>query len=325
MTDRYCSFEATAATYGTDTFTFTANQHDIDLVSEEITPDRGHQFPYTSKGRTPRTRLTGPLAWAGSIETLMYTENVPSLFYYAMGANATVVDMPTMGVNQHTVTPANQIKHFIMEIGRDVVAHRYVNCVIDGYSIDFAPADPLTASFDVNCRKELATTTLASITYPDYDSAERTFSGVELVSAMGAAEGGSPTTITTVESANISYANNFTGDAYVLGDQHLSGKFVNQQEVSGSLELSFLAIADYDDVLADTDKELWLTATQGAGAAERGYVIKLPRISYDTTSIPTNNAERYIQNLDFTATSNAAGNNIEIVFTSDLTQAEFEA
>jgi hypothetical protein len=326
MTDRYTSFEATAAGYTTDTHTFTANRHDIDVVTEDISPDRGHQYVVTSKGRTPRAKLIGPLGWTGNIETLLYTKHASSLLYYAMGGNSTVVDMPTLGVQQHTLTPATSIPHFIMATGRDLFEHQYVGCVATGFSIDFAPDSPLSANFDINARKELATgTALGTVTYEDFDAAERTFSGVEIASAMGAAEGGAPTADTTIESANISYENNFESDAYVLGDQHLSGKFVNQIELTGSLEFSFLTIGDYDDVVGDVDKELWFTATQGAGAAERGYVIKLPRISYDSTSLPTNNAERYVQSVDFTATDNAAGNNIEIVVTNDMLAAEFIA
>ena len=169
MTDRYLSFENTAAVYGADTFTFTANRHDMDVVSEEITPDRGHIYPITSKGRTPREKLIGPLGWAGSVEVLMYTKHTPSLFYYAMGGNSTVVDMPTLGVQQHTVVPATTIPTFIMEVGRDVQGHQYTDCVVDGYSIDMAPADPMTASFDVIARKELAVDALDTVVLDDFD------------------------------------------------------------------------------------------------------------------------------------------------------------
>jgi len=327
MPSRYTVFEATEPGYTVDTFNFTSNQHDLDVVTEEVTPDRGHIYPKTSKGRTPREKLIGPLGWSGNIESLMYTMGTPSLFYYAMGGNTTVVDTPTLGVQQHTVVPADTLKYFIMATGRDLREHQYVSCTVTDWSMDFAPGDPVTAKFDINARKELANASLntTTATFPDYDSAERTFSGVEIDAQMGAAEGGSPSSVLTIESANISYTNNFEDSAYVLGDQHLSGQFVNAQECTGSLELSFLTISDYDDVIADTDKEIWYTATQGAGSAERGYIFKLPRISYDTTNLPTQDAERYVQSLDFTATPNVAGNNIEIVFTNDELEAEFIA
>jgi len=327
MADRYTAFESTAAAYGTDTFTFTANQHDIDVVTEEITPERNHNYPKTSKGRTPRAKLLGPLGWSGNIETLLYTQGAPTLIFYAMGAGATVVDMPTMGVNTHTVTPAEIIPHFIMATGRNVREHQYANCVVTGFSVDFAPGDPVTLNADINSRKELANVAIntTTISFPDYDDAERTFSGVEVVSKIGAAEGGSPTIVTNVESANITYENNFEDQAYGLGDQHLTGKFVNDQDVSGSMEFSFLTITDYDDVVGDTDKEIFFVTTQGTGASERGYTFEINRASYDTTSLPTNNAERYVQTIDFTGTPNAAGDNIKMVLINDETESEFEA
>ena len=325
MTDRYTSFEATAAAYTDDTHTFGANRHDIDVVVEDISPDRGNIYPVTSKGRTPRRKLSGPLAWTGNIETILYTLEAPTLLYYAMGAASTVVDMPTMGVNTHTITPANTIPDFIMETGRDQVAHKYTGCAVSGYSIDFAPDAAVTANFEVNARKEQATAALGSVTFADFDAAERGFSGVEVTTQMGAAEGGSPTTIITAESASLTYENNMEADAYVLGDQYLSGLFVNQINVTGSIEFSYQATTDYDNLVADTEQELWFDATQGAGANERGWTIKLPRISYDSGNLPTNNAERYVLSLDFTANDNAGGNSIEIDVINADTNAEFIA
>jgi len=116
MTNRYTSFEATAAAYTADTHTFTANRHDVDVVTEELTPERGNIYAVTSKGRTPRRRLKGPLKWSGNIETLLYTKSVPSLFYYALGANSTVNDVPTVGSNTHTVTPSTTIPDFLIDV-----------------------------------------------------------------------------------------------------------------------------------------------------------------------------------------------------------------
>jgi hypothetical protein len=323
MTNRYTSFEATADAYDIETpGTFVA-AHDIDVVTEELTPERNNIYPVTSKGRTSRRKLSGPLGWSGTIETLLYTIEAPTLVYYAMGGNTTAVDMPTMGINTHTVTPAAAIPHFIMETGRDFVSHQYTGCVITGYSVEYAPDAAVTLSCDVNARREHATSTLDSITFPDFDGAERTFGGVEVDMQTGAAEGGSPTSDGIFESFSFTYDNNFEDSAYVLGSQYLSGKFVNQINASGSAELSYLDNADYQDVVTDTEKELWMTCSQGAGAAERGYTLKLPRVSYDTTGLPTNNAERYVQSLDFTANDNAAGANTIWDFINAQTEAVF--
>jgi len=230
-----------------------------------------------------------------------------------------------MGINTHTVTPGATIPNFVVESGRDLVAHQYTGVVCTSYNLDAAPDAAVAISFDLNARKEQATTTLDSITFADFDGAERTFGGVELVTKMGAAEGGSPTTVGSFESFSFSYDNNFEDDAFVIGSQYLSGNFVNQINASGSMELSYLTNSDYQDVVTDTEKELWLVASQGTGANERGYTLKLPRISYDTTSLPTNNAERYVQSLDFTANDNAAGDSVIWEFINAQSEANFTA
>lgn len=326
MTDRYTSFEATAAGYTTDTHTFTAARHDIDVVSEELTPERNNIYAVTSKGRTPRRKLQGPLAWTGNIETLLYTTQAPTLIYYAMGGNSFALDTPQTGVNTHSVTQANTIPHFIMEVGRDDVGHKYTGCVATGFTVDYTPDTAVTLNVDVNARKEQASGSLASVTLDDFDSAERAYGGTEIITQFGAAEGGSPSSEAVVESANITYDNNFEDSAYVLGDQHLSGNFVNQINLSGSIEVSFIDSTKYFEVTSDTEKELWLVANNGLTlTAERGYTFKLPRISYDTTTLATNNAERYVQTIDFTANDNATGNNMIVEIINSEAEADFTA
>lgn len=326
MTNRYTSFEATADAYLIDTMgTFTAAKHDIDVVTEELTPERNNIYPVTSKGRTSRRKLKGPLGWSGNIETLLYTVEAPTLIYYAMGANAFAANTPALGINTHTVTPASTIPHFIMETGRDFVSHQYTGCVITGYTVEYAPDQAVTLNCDVNARREHATSTLDSITFPDFDGAERTFGGVEVDLKTGAAEGGAPASDGIFESFSFTYDNNFEDSAYVLGNQYLSGKFVNQIAASGSAELSYLDNNDYQDVVTDTEREIWMVCSQGTGAAERGYTMKLPRVSYDTTSLPTNNAERYVQSLDFTCNDNAAGVNTIWEFINAQAEADFIA
>jgi hypothetical protein len=328
MTNRYTSFESTADAYDADTLTFTGAKHDIDVITEELTPERNNIYPVTSKGRTPRRKLKGPLAWTGNIETLLYTISAPSLVYYAMGANTTTLDTPALGVNTHTVTPAATIPHFVMETGRDLDASQYTGVVATGFSLEYSPDAAVTINVDVNARKEQAKTTLDTITFPDFDGAERTYGGVEVVTQIGAAEGGTPTTFGTVESFSLTYDNNFEDSAYVLGSQYLSGNFVNQINCTGSMELSYLVVTDYDDVVADVEKELWLVCNNGDTTPvtdERGYTVKMPRISYDTTGLPTNNAERFVQSLEFTCNDNAAGNALEVDFINEQTEAAFIA
>jgi hypothetical protein len=77
------------------------------------------------------------------------------------------------------------------------------------------------------------------------------------------------------------------------------------------MELSFLQIADYDDVVGDVERRLTLVANNGdqtPAVDEREINVDLPRISYDSTSLPTNNAERFVQSLEFTCNDDASGN-----------------
>jgi hypothetical protein len=321
MTNRYTSFEATAAAYDSDTFTYTGSRHDVDVVTEELTTERNNIYPVTSKGRTPRRKLIGPLAWTGNIETLFYTKEVPTLLYYAMGAHA----VTGAGPFDHVLTPGSTIINFIMSTGRDLFAHRYTGVVATGFSLEYTPDSALTCNFDINARKEQTRVALEGITFDDFDSAERTYGGVEIDSQIGVADA-APSSFGTVESYSLTYENNFEDSAYVLGSQFLSGNFVNQINITGSMEFSFLQITDYDDVVTDTEKSLWLVANNGASAgAEREIIIKQDRISYDSTSIPTNNAERYVQSLEFTCNDNTAGNALEIEIKNGQTGAEFIA
>ncbi len=325
MTNRYTSFEATAALYTDDTHTFGADRHDIDVVTEELSPERNNVYAVTSKGRTPRTKLNGPLGWSGNIECLLYPIEAPTLIYYAMGAISSTPDMPVTGVDTHLITPAAVIPHFILEVGRDVVAHKYTGVVATGYTLEYAPDAAVTVNVDVNARKEQANAALGSVTFADFNIAERAYGGVEVDTLIGAAESGSPTSFGTVESFSFTYDNNFEDGAYVLGDRHLSGNFVNQINATGNFDLSFLAIADYDDVVGDVEKELELAMTQGTGAAERSVKFTFPRISYDTTSLPTNNAERFVQGLEFTANDNAAGDAVIMEVINAQDEAQFTA
>ena len=342
MTSRYTSFEATAAVYTADTFTFTGNKHDIDVVTENLDPDRGNIYPVTSKGRTPRRKLKGPLKWDGSIETLLYTKHAPSLLYYAMGANRTLPNLGPSAIQtgcfQHEVTSAFTIPDFIMETGRDFGCMRYTGCAATGFSVDFAPDAAIALTVNINGRKEQAQTTVANVTFPDYDLAERAYSGVEIVAKNAGAEG-TVASISIVEGANFTYENNFEDSAYTLSSQYLPGLFINQVNLTGSFDISVLDFNQYTAVTADTEQAWTFLADNGSTLTNaRGYLFAFPRLSYDKTNLPTTNAERYVQSIDWTANPNvanwvpsygtdsiAAGNSMAVRIYNAQTAAEFTA
>lgn len=327
MTDRYFSFEATVAAYDTDTHTYTADRHDIDVTSEDITPERGNIYPQTSRKRKARRHLTGPNTWTGTVETLLYPTHATSLLYYGMGANTTVVDMPIMGINTHTLQVANTIPDFISSIARDDVSHLYTGCVIGGFTLDYAPDAALTGSFEVDFRKEQTPGTLDSVTFADFDEAERAFSGVEVDPQLGVAEGGSPTSVTFVEAASVSLANNFVQNNS-LNSKYNAANIVEASQITGSLDIRFDDDTQYTDVVGDVDKELWLTASYGSGTAQRDIEVRLFRISYDSTSLTTTDTQRYTQTLEWTGETSVgapAEQVIEIDVINALTEAAFTA
>lgn len=325
MTKRYFSFEDTGVAYDVDTFTFAANRHDIDVTTEDITPERGHIYPQTSRLRKARRHLLGPNTWTGTIETLLYPTGPTTLLFYALGTNAFTVDMPTLGINTHIVTAADTIPNFISEIGRDDVSHQYVGCVVAGFTMDYAPDAALTASFDINFRKELAPSTLSTIVFDDYDDLDRAFSGVEVDPQLGTAEGGTPTSVTFVESASITVENNFV-TLNALKSQFNAANLVEALNVTGSLDIRFDDDTQYTDVVNDTSKELFLTATHGAGSSQRDITVKLTRITYDNTSLTTTDTQRYTQTLDFTSEPDSTSEDvISIEVINALLQVPFEA
>jgi len=332
MTNRYVSFEDTAAAFDTDTHTFTGNKHDLDVIAEDITPEKGHIYPATSTGRTKRGKITGPKSWSGSIESPFFPLEASSLVYYSLGANATVVDMPAIGIQTHSISQAVTIPSFIVEIGRDDQAHRYTGCVATGCTLDYAPDATITCAIDVFFRKEQARAALATITFVDFDVADRAFGGVETTPGLGPANTAAPATVTFIESATVSWTNEFSDDAFALGSEFLPANIVATYEATGSFDFRFSATSDaYDDVIAGTNKALSLNATFGSGVSERRVNIKVDNLSYDNTTLPTDSNQRYVQTVDFTCENasgvgdSGAGNPVEIDIINDDTEAEFTA
>jgi len=324
MTNRYVTFEDTVAAYTDDTFTLTAVQHDIDVIAETLTPSRNNIYVQTNKNRTPRRHLQGTLAWDGNIEAPLYPAHTTSLIYYGLGANTTVVDMPTLTLQTHTVTAALTIPDFILGIGRDDVEHDYTGCVVKGFSIEYAPDAALTINADINARKEQAPAVLQMITFSDFDDLERAFGGTEVDPQLGVAESGTPTSVTFVESASVTVENNFVDSLYTLNDQHLSANVVEALAVTGSLEIRFDDDTQYTDVVNDTDKELFLTANHGSAATEREIDIQMSRISYDDTDLSTADTQRFTQTLNWTAEDDStSGEQITVNVINALLETAF--
>jgi len=332
MTNRYTGFEDTVDLFDADALTFTADRHDLDVISEDITPERGHIYPATSTGRTRRGKITGPKSWSGSIESPLFPLEAASLVYYSLGSNSFTLDMPTSGVNIHAVSQALAIPGFVVAIGRDDMSHEYTGCVATGCTLDYAPDATLTQSTDVFFRKEQPRTSLDTVTFEDFDVADRAFGGVEVTPGIGPANTAAPAEVKFIESATVSWTNEFSDDAFSLGSEFLPANIVANFEATGSFDLRFESSSDvYDDVVSSANKAFQLDATFGSGASERAAKVILDNISYDSTSIPTDGNQRYVQTVEFTCENGdgtgdgIVGAPVVIEFINDDLEAEFTA
>ena len=313
MTNRYMKIEQhDVADYKDETMAFTT-PHDLDVSNEDLTADQGNIRPQSSTGRTTRPGLSGTFGISGSIDTPIFTVGTPTLFYYALGAVATVVDMPVATLQTHTITKSSTaLPYWQAEIGRDVNAHNYTGGQMDGFSMSYVPDATIDASFDVVFRKEIAVSALSAITFPDYDAVERAHTGVE-VDTRYDDKGGSPVTVDFIESFDIDVGNSVEDGAFVVGDRYLPSNIINGLEITGSSEFRFSAITNYQDFLDAQAKAIELDFNNaGTTTAERQFQITLPNIVYDTTSLPTSNIERYVQSVDFTCEVDSTGEPIYI-------------
>ena len=324
MTKRYTRFETQAAmTTNDSSWSVGSNVHVLDVSGEDISVDNGYIYPATASSRHYKRGIKGPVKITGPIDTPLFPKGAASLLYYTLGANTTT---GSSAPYTHTIKKGDSIPQFSCEVGKDVKAHKFVGGIVNSATIDYAPDDTLNGSFDTVFRKELATSALASVTFPDFDSAERAFAGHECTFKIGAAEGGSPSTSTICESFSLSLENNVADDAFALGDRYLPANIVAQFAASGTMDLRYDASSHYDDFLATTEKEIHIVADNGLSSANnRKLTIKLPRIAYDSNRLPTDNVERFVQAISFTCETNAAGDPIIVEVIIAETEAQFTA
>ena len=320
MTKRYTRFETQAAmTTNDSSWTPAGTAHILDVSGEDINVDNGYIYPTTQSNRTYTRGVKGPVKIAGPIDTPLFPKSAASLLYYGLGSCTTSGSSAPF---THALKKGDSIPQFSCEVGKDVKAHKFVGGIVNSISIDYAPDDTLNASFDCVFRKELATSALATVTFPDFDSADRAFAGHECAFKLGAAEGGSPSASTICEAFSVSIENNVSDDAFALGDRYLPANIVAQLGITGTMDVRYDASTQYDDFLATTEKEVHLVADNGgSSAASRKITLKLPRIAYDTNRLPTDNVERFVQAISWTAEPNAAGDPILV----DVVNAEANA
>lgn len=323
MVDRYIQFE-TKADFTSESFgAFGVNAHALDVGGEDITGDHQYIYPQTVTGRTKRDRITGPKKFSGPIDAPVFSQGTPTLLYYGLGTVTTTTNTPTTSHNEHAITKAKTLPYFRAAIGRDLNEHQYVGGIINGFTLDYDPSEVLMASFDTIFRKELSPlgtlkTDSEATFFPDYSSAERAFGGSEVSTLIDGTDQGD-----CFESVSISVENNVNDDVYCLGSAYLAAGIVSGLEVTGSFDLVYDSNTRYTDWLDGTERQFELRATHGSGATERRVWTDLPKISLDTNKLPTDNIERYVQSVEFTAENDANGDPIIITVVNDEENAQF--
>jgi len=310
--NRYVMFEKQAfATETFDPFVANAAAHPIDQVSEDISFDHGFVNPITSAKRTPRNRLYGPIKGGGDIGVPMYTKGFPTLAYYALGKNVTVVgdgaNGAAVGSFIHTVTPDSTIPSFRMGIGKDIKEHQFVGCAMKSMKLDYTIDNPAIATFDVLSRKELTPATLQTPTFPDFDVAERSFLGTEVSVEID------DVVVGYVRSASIEVNNTLVEDNHGFGSRYLPDLVVQDLEVKGNMTMSYTDIQRYLDVHNETEVKLELIFTHDTvlTVPHRQLKVTLPKVSLDVGKLPTDGNKEYIMNYDITA--EAVNNDDEVI------------
>jgi hypothetical protein len=323
VVDRYVQFQAQTGFTGESFDTFGGNAHALDVSGEDITGDHQYIYPATVTGRTKRDRITGPKKFSGPIDTPIFPVSATSLIYYGLGSVTTTQNTPTTAHNEHKITKGKTLPFFRAGIGRDLKEHQYVGGMISSFTLDWDPNEVFSGSFDTVFRRELSplgtlNTSAPGSFFPDYSVTERAFGGSEVSTLVNGTDEGD-----CFESVSISVENNVADDAYCLGSPYLSAGVIAGLEITGSFDLVYETSTRYTQWLDGTEIQLELRASYGASESERRVWVDLPKISMDTNKLPTDNIERYVQTVDFTAETDSNGDPIIVTVVNAEANTKF--
>lgn len=292
-------------------FAGAALTHAIDQVSEDISMEHGYHMPVTSAKRAARNRLLGPIVGGGDVSVPMYSKGFPTMAYYALGKNVTIVgdgvNGAAIGSFIHTVTPSSAIPAFAMGVGKDIKEHQFVGCAMKSLKMDYTVDNPSLATFDVLTKKELTPATLQTPAFPDYDVKERSFLGVEVIAKID------DVVVGYVRSASIEINNTVVEDNHGFGSRNLPTLVVQDLEVKGNMVMNYDDIQRYLDVHEEKEVKLELLFTHDTvnTVPHREISIELPKVSLDIGKLPTDGNKEYLVNIDFTA--EAVNNDDELI------------
>lgn len=312
MTNRYGLFQKIATFTTAMPATTATSGHNIDLISEDIAGDKGWVYPVTSAQRLKRNRLKGGISYGGDIQMPLYPRETPSLLYYAMGKDTTTANGTLF---KHVMEPDTAIHSFVASIGKDKKEHNFSGGAMKGFTIDLEVNEPVLVTFDTMFRKEEAEGDLLDITWPDFNIDERAFSGVDMEVEVDGND------VSYIESATIEYQNTIVDDNYVLGSQFLPELYVQEIEVTGTLEIGYNDFDRYELFLDEDDPSLEFEGDFGRGGDNRNLHITLKQLSFNTASLPTDSSNRYLLELEYMAERDSSGDLMEIEVLNDQSSA----
>ena len=306
--------------------------HVIDVVSEDISTDKGYIYPTTSAQRPKRPRLSGGISVSGEIQVPLYPRGATSLLYYGLGqSDGSEVGSLTPKLYEHTMKTNTTLPFFNAWVGKDLKEHEFRSGVVKSLTVDFEVGEAVLLTADCMFRREMLQTLTAldgaepwtAYHFPDYNVEERAFSGTEITTSLGG------TAIDTMESASIEIANTVVEDNFVLGDEYLPYAFVQEVEVSGSVSMSYTKSGDYEGFVGNNaGKALSLKGQYGTtdAADHRLVEFKMPSISFDTASLPTEGSDRFILEFEFMAELTGTNTSpITVINRNSLKETLFES
>lgn len=267
------------------------------------------------RGRHQKNRIYGKLVSEGGIgvEYNFADRAVNLLLKCGLGAVSTQADTPVVGVHRHTFTMTDAPHTGLsLEIHRDASSSfTYGGFRINETTFSLEPNSYLRATFTGAAKSE----TLTSPSVPTFAVAKPAHHAQAAITWGGVAK--------QVKSFEFTINQSLDLDRRVLGSRHIiepvaSGK----SEVSGSFEMFFESLDEYNDFLAGTERALVLSLTgdiiTGSTPYKLTFTFAGAELEGETPSVDS--AGHLSIPLSFRAYETASAKPVSIVLDSDLAE-----
>lgn len=298
----------------------------VDRFMEFVSESLGHRQniggsdgirPGTRFGRGSTRRITRK--WAdGQIDFEVPTAGFGLFLHHLLGAVATT--NPETGVYLHTITPGTLIgkgitlQKGVEKVDGTVQSFTYAGSKIKSADFSNDQDGVLRCAIDWDARSEVTATALATASY----TAPRLFHYAQgAISVAGSALAN----VRTLNSLQI--VNNLDTERYHMGNNGFKSQPINRprDEISGSIDVEFADLAQYNQFIGDTSFELVLTYTDDLliGATQFPYIeftLADTRFEGETPNVDGLEDFPVVVTLPFSAWDPNSGNAITIEYQS---------